>query len=461
LNDEKVYKNIFHKGKFVGVFQFTNTGAQNLAKRAKPNDIIDISAITSIYRPGPLSANVDKSYVKAKKDLEGVEYLNSIVEEVTKETAGFLIFQEQIALLAHKLGKDISLEEGNKLRKLLTKKGTGKGAEEKEDIRKRFIEGCADKSIDTEAAEALWRNFEYFSGYGFNKSHAVAYSILSYQCAWLLNYYPECWTAAFLDKEPESRKEGAIALAQKYGFTIETIDINKSTPQWEISQDGKTLLQPFSSIKGLGDKAVEQIMNNRPFDKIEDLLFNEGIVYSKLNKKALNVLGLSGALDSLSDERFNGCKHFWMACINDRPKNAKKLEENIKEYSDEIDFTVEDKIENVSNITGMFPFDLVMTKHIKESIRRHAVPSVGDWDNDLGVAWFIPREIIAKRTKLGKLYWILKVIDDTSTVTNIKCWGIKGDDRIHLNRPYAAKLDYSEEWGFSTRSIRHTFRLLG
>jgi hypothetical protein len=109
----------------------------------------------------------------------------------------------------------------------------------------------------------------------------------------------------------------------------------------------------------------------------------------------------------------------------------------------------------------MFPFDLVMTKHIKESIRRHAVPSVGDWDNDLGVAWFIPREIIAKRTKLGKLYWILKVIDDTSTVTNIKCWGIKGDDRIHLNRPYAAKLDYSEEWGFSTRSIRHTFRLLG
>ena len=461
LNDEKVYKNIFHKGKFVGVFQFTNTGAQNLARRAKPNDIIDISAITSIYRPGPLSANVDKSYVKAKKDLEGVEYLNSIVEEVTKETAGFMIFQEQIALLAHRLGKDISLEEGNKLRKLLTKKGTGKGAEEKEDIRKRFIEGCADKSIDTEAAEALWRNFEYFSGYGFNKSHAVAYSILSYQCAWLLNYYPECWTAAFLDKEPESRKEGAIALAQKHGFTIETIDINKSAPQWEISQDGKTLLQPFSSIKGLGDKAVEQIMNNRPFDKIEDLLFNEGIVYSKLNKKALNVLGLSGALDSLSDERFNGCKHFWMACINDRPKNAKKLEENIKEYSDEIDFTVEDKIENVSNITGMFPFDLVMTKHIKESIRRHAVPSVGDWDNDLGVAWFIPREIIAKRTKLGKLYWILKVIDDTSTVTNIKCWGIKGDDKLHLNRPYAAKLDYSEEWGFSTRSIRHTFRLLG
>ena len=461
LNDQEVYKNIFHKGKFVGVFQFTNAGAQRLARRSKPNDIIDISAITSIYRPGPLSAGVDKSYVKAKKDLKNVNYLNDIVEEVTKETAGFLIFQEQIALLAHKLGKNVTLEEGNKLRKLLTKKGTDKGVEEKEDIRQRFVEGCLDKSIDRETADSLWRNFEYFSGYGFNKSHAVAYSILSYQCAWLLNYYPECWTAAFLDKEPESRKEAAISLAQKHGFKIENINVNTSTAQWEIAEDGKTLIQPFSSIKGLGDKAIEQIMNNRPFNAVEDLLFNEEVVYSKLNKKALNALCLSGALDTLCDERFNGCKHFWMSCINDRPKNIKKLEENIKEYSSEVDFTVEDKIENVSNITGMFPFDLVMTKDIKESIKRHRVPAVGSWDKNLGVAWFIPREIIAKRTKLGKLYWILKVVDDTSTTTSIKCWGIKDDDRIHLNRPYAAKLDHSEDWGFSTRSIRHTFKLLG
>ncbi len=93
--------------------------------------------------------------------------------------------------------------------------------------------------------------------------------------------------AAFLDKEPESRKEAAISLAQKYGFDIEQININTSTKQWEIAEDGTTLIQPFSSIKGLGDKAVEQIINNRPFDKVEDLLFNEDIVYSKLNKKAL------------------------------------------------------------------------------------------------------------------------------------------------------------------------------
>ena len=267
--------------------------------------------------------------------------------------------------------------------------------------------------------------------------------------------------AAFLDKEPESRKESAINLAQKYGFKIENININTSTAQWEIAEDGKTLIQPFSSIKGLGDKAVEQIMNNRPFTTAEELLFNEDIVYSKLNKKALNVLCLSGALDPLVDDRFNGCKHFWASCIQNRPKNTKKLEENIREFTDEDDFSIEEKIDNVSNLTGIFPLNLVMTNTIKESIKRYAVPAIGSWDKALGVAWFIPREILRKTTKNGKPYWIVRVIDDTSESTSIKCWGVREGDAIHLNRPYAAKLDHSEEWGFSTRSIRHTFKLLG
>tara|TARA_Y100000004_G_C8909042_1_gene410060 strand:+ start:1 stop:807 length:807 start_codon:yes stop_codon:yes gene_type:complete len=267
--------------------------------------------------------------------------------------------------------------------------------------------------------------------------------------------------AAFLDKEPESRKEQAISLAQKHGFKVKNIDINTSTSQWEISEDGKTLLQPFTSIKGLGDKAIEQIVENRPFNSIEELLFNEDVVYSKLNKRALHALCLSGALDSLCDDRFNGCKHFWMACVEDRPKNEKKLLENIKKYDTEADFSVEDKIEHVTTLTGMFPFSLVMTKSIKESISRYAVPAIGSWDKDLGVAWFITREVIPKRTKTGKPYWILKVIDDQSNSVSIKCWGVKPEDSIHINRPYAAKLDHSEDWGFSTRSVKHNFRLLG
>ncbi len=231
--------------------------------------------------------------------------------------------------------------------------------------------------------------------------------------------------AAFLDKEPESKKEAAIALAQKMGFYIENININTSNRHWEIGDDGVTLIQPFSSIKGLGDKAIDQILENRPFAKIEDIIFNKDVVHAKLGKKALDVLCRSGALDCIIDDRFNGCKHFWMACIQDKPKSEKSLAENISLYSPEEDFSREEKIDYVSDLTGMFPFDLVLTRQIRESIDRHCVPALGNWDKDLGVAWFIPREVIQKKTKNDKPYWIVKVIDNTSTTTAIKCWGIK------------------------------------
>ena len=461
ISDKEVYENIFKAGKFAGIFQFTQKGAQNFCKRAQPDNIIDLSAITSIYRPGPLGANVDKSYVKAKKDPSKIHYVHQIVKEVTKETYGFLIFQEQIALLAHRLGKDISLDEANLLRKLLTKKGTGKGAKDKKKIEVKFIAGCKEKGIDESTARQLWQTFEYFSGYGFNKSHAVSYSILSFQCAWLLNYYPSEWMAAFLDKEPEGRKEEAINIAKRSGFDIKPLDINTSGTQWEISDDGKTLVQPLTSIKGLGAAATTQILQNRPFPDVESFLFNEDIVYSKLNKKSLDVLCRSGAMSGLIDNRFTGGKHFWSAVAVDRPKNFKKFSENIETYAPEGEFTDEEKIEYISSLTGIFPIDMVVDTEIQTKLDEHCIPPIGEWDDDLGVAWFIPREVIKKKTKHGKSYWIIKVVDTTSLTTSIKCWGVKEKDTIRLNKPYMGKLDYNEQWGFSTRSMYYNFRMLG
>lgn len=462
LDDQEVYKNVFHKGRWAGVFQFTEGGAQNFCKRAQPTNIIDLAAVTSIFRPGPLSAKVDKHYVNAKADPESIEYVNDVVREVTQETYGFLIFQEQIAMLAHLLGENLSLDEGNLLRKVLTKKGTGKGATLKKQLHEKFFQGCIKKGMRANEAEQLWKTFEYFSGYGFNKSHAVSYSILSFQCAWLLNYYPAEWMAAFLDKEPEKRKEKAINLAKKSGFRIQPLDINTSGSVWEISEDGKTLIQPLTSIKGLGDTAIKQIVDNRPFEKIEDFLFNENIIYSKLNKKALDVLVRSQALEPLMDKRFSGMKHFWSTVAVDRPKNLKKFTENVTLYEPEGDFTDEEKIEYLVSLTGVFPMALIMSDKIREELEQHVVPPLGEFDSDLGVAWFVPREVIPKKTKHGKVYWILKATDSTSTLTSIKCWGIDPErDRIHINRPYMAKLDYDAQWGFSTRSLKYNFKLLG
>lgn len=460
LNDEEVYKNIFHDAKWAGVFQFTEPGAQNFCSSVKPNSIIDISAITSIFRPGPLSAKVDKNYIAAIRNPGDVKYLNDVHREVTEETYGFLIFQEQIALLAHRLGKDLTLDEGNLLRKVLTKKGTGKGHEVKDNIYKKFCDGCLEKGMTQREVDELWSSFEFFSGYGFNKSHAVSYSILSYQCAWLLNYYPAEWLAAFLDKEPEKKKEKAINIAKQLGYEISPLHINMSTYSWEVSDDGKKLIQPFSSIKGLGDAAVKQIMDNRPFNTIEEFLFNENIVYSKLNKKALDVLVRSEALNSLVDERFTGLKHFWSAVAVDRPKNKKRFLNNIETYAPEGDFTDEEMIEYKVNLTGVFPTHLVMTDGVREELDKHGVPPLGEYNKEIGVSWFIPREVVVKKTKTGKDYWIIKVIDSTNTTTSIKCWGIKEQDSLHLNRPYMAKLDYDEQWGFSVRNVRRNFKLL-
>ena len=462
FSNQEVYKNIFHKGKWAGIFQFTEKGAQNFCQKTKPESIIDLAAITSIYRPGPLSAGVDKMYVKAKSEPEDIEYPHELVKEVTEETYGFLIFQEQIAMLAHKLGNNITLDEGNALRKLLVKKGTGEKNDEKEDIKRRFIEGSASKGLSRGAAEEMWATFEYFSGYGFNKSHAISYSILSYQCGWLLNYYPAEWTAAFLDKEPEGRKEKAIGIAKRHGFGIQPLNINQSGKVWEISDDGKVLIQPLTSIKGLGDAAMQQIIDNRPFNNIEEFLFNENITYSKLNKRALDVLCRGGALDCLMDERFAGGKHFWSAVAVDRPRKEKNLLDNIVRYAPEGEFSDEEKIEYLTDLTGIFPIGLVITDSIRESLEERYVPPISEHDPDLELVWFIPRKVITKKTKNGKNYYLVEVIDSNSALTAIKCWGVKPErDKIHINRPYMAKLQYDDQWGFSTRSIRHTFRLLG
>ena len=461
LNDKEVWQNIFHEGKWAGIFQFTETGAQTFCKNAKPDNIIDLSAITSIYRPGPLGAGVDRKYIGAKSSPEDVEYINKYVREVTEETYGFLIFQEQIAMLAHKLGKDLTLDEGNKLRKLLTKKGTGEVQAQKDKIFDKFKRGCLEKGMKDYEARELWETFEYFSGYGFNKSHAVSYCVLSYQCAYLLNYYPAEWLAAFLDKEPETRKERAIATAKSLGYNVEQLNVNTSGVDWEISDDGKTLIQPLSSIKGLGIKAIEQIINNRPFNTIEEFLFHEKITYSKLNKKSISALCLSQALNTLMDDRFSGMKHFYSAIAEDRPRKEKNLIENIATYEPEGDFSEEEKLEYLVNLTGVFPINAVVTPRVRKKLEELYVPPISEFDPSLGVTWFIPRECKLKKSKNGKNFYVVKVIDDNNETTVIRCWGVDPEkDIVQINRPYMAKLNYNQQWGFSTFSMRKMFKLL-
>lgn len=463
LEDQAVYTNIFHEGRWAGVFQFAEAGAQSFCQRAKPRSVVDISAITSIFRPGPLSAGVDKDYIAAKEDPDSVVYPNDYIRADTEETYGFLVFQEQIARIAHRIGENLTLDEGNKLRKVLIKRDP-ESQKTKDKLFQKFADGAAKKGIPRSEAVDMWQNFEYFSGYGFNKSHAVSYSILSYQCAWLLNYYPAEWMAAFLDKEPDARKEKAISIAKYQGFEVLPININLSGGVWEISEDGKSLIQPLTSIKGFGEKAMKEVVDHRPFKTIEEFLFHERILYSKLNKKNIDVLCRSGALATLQDSRFTGAKHFWSAVAVMRPRKLKELEKNISdiELREEGEFSKGEKINSLVELIGQFPLSEVMPDETIESLREREIPAIGDFDpEEDDVVWFIPREVIKKKTKRGATYVIIECVDDTSKITKIKCWNFKDTTHIAINRPYVGRIEYDEQWGFSTRSAAHNFRLVG
>jgi DNA polymerase III subunit alpha len=473
FDDREVYHDVFHNGKWAGIFQYTELGAQNLCSNVKPLSLIDLATITAIYRPGPLGFDVDKKYLRARERPKSVRYLNDIHKKITKDTFGFLIFQEQIAKLVHELGKNISLDEGNMLRKVLTKKGTGKEVKIKESIYDRFIEGCLEKDISKRDSDGLWDTIVSFSQYGFNYSHSLAYSVISFQCAWFMHYHPECWMAAYLQIESEKpdsaaskhKKEKAIAFAKSMGYEVKAPSVNHSSDTWEISSDGQTLFQPLTDVKGVGAAAYRDLIEYRPFNKIEDILFHSEM--KSPNKSVLDKLIRAGAMDELMDNRFNGLKHFWSVVAVEKPKTESTFLANLEnpDFLEEGNFSTSERIAYISQLTNVFPIDMVLTPAVQRQLKTYGIPPIGDYDKDLMYCWFIPREIVVRKTAKGKMYWILKVIDSTFKMTQIKCWGIKeGRDKIILNKPYVVKkLDYSEQWGFSTpwsSSIKENFMLM-
>jgi len=223
-----------------------------------------------------------------------------------------------------------------------------------------------------------------------------------------------------LDKEPESRKEKAINLAKQHGYKIKPLNINYSESTWKIEGED-TLIAPLTGIKGFGDAAFEQVLQHRPFDTIDELLFHDDVKYSKLNKKALDVLCRSGALEDLIDERFTGDKHFWSAAVVDRPKNRKRFDENIEKYRPEGSFTEDEKIGFLADLTGIFPVSMVMSQHIMDKLDAKGVPPISEYDQELMFCWGIIRSVTKKKTKNGKHFFVVKVIDSNSVETQIRC----------------------------------------
>lgn len=296
LNDEKAYQ-IYAQGKTVGVFQVEGKGITEWFKRLKPTNIEDINAMIALYRPGPVE--LIPSYIKRKFGQEKIEYLHPKLELILKETYGIAIYQEQLMKIAQVLA-GFSLSEADVLRKAIGKKISRLLEEQKN----KMIDGMVKSGINKETAEKIWSWYEPFASYGFNKSHSVAYALISYQTAYLKAYYPiEFLTALFIHEGNDvERIKELFDEAKRWNIKILPPDINESRENFTIVDD-HTIRFGLASVKNVGRKLVEDIIEERdkngPFTSIAN--FIRRVRSKDLNKKSLEALVKSGALDCLED----------------------------------------------------------------------------------------------------------------------------------------------------------------
>jgi DNA polymerase-3 subunit alpha len=295
LDDINVMRHIFWKGNFGAIFQFSNPGIRALARRVKPDSFVDISAICSLYRPGPLQGGYDRIYVQAKHSGEQFSMGHPFLDKILGKTKGCLVFQEDIMRVCREFGK-MTGKEVNRVRKVLLKKDKSKTEEflkkENDELYASFIKGTREQAYPDDRALKLWEDIKSFGGYAFNRAHSDAYSVVTMQTAHLATYYPlEFYTAA-LTRAQANAIQTLISDIQKTGTKILPVDINRSKGP-NVMEDGAIRLS-LGRVLGVGPAVIEKIVDNAPYTSFQDFLDR-----SRAGKTAVEALVLVGAFGSL------------------------------------------------------------------------------------------------------------------------------------------------------------------
>lgn len=309
---------IFQEGDTVSVFQFESGGMQKLLRDAHPDRFEDLVALTSLYRPGPM--DLIPEYLDCKLGRASVNYLDPRLEPILSETYGVMVYQEQVMQIAQVIG-GYTLGGADLLRRAMGKKKP----EEMAKHRSIFVDGAAKNGIEAATATKLFDLMEKFAGYGFNKSHAAAYSMISYQTAYIKKTFPSAFYSAWLTIEGQENTDSIpplIADAAKRGLEILPPDINKSQSIFSPSPEDPTKLRyGLLGLKGLGADAAAHIEQTRKQQgEFTDLLdFCKKIGKGYLNRKGIEILVKSGAFDSLHPNRSEAIAYL--------PKALKYLDE--------------------------------------------------------------------------------------------------------------------------------------
>jgi len=300
MNDAKAFE-LLQSCQTTAVFQLESRGMKDLIRKLVPDSFDEIVALVALFRPGPLESGMVGDYIDRKHGRSVVQYPHPAIEHILKPTYGVILYQEQVMQIAQELA-GYTLGAADILRRAMGKKKPAEMAKQ----RIIFVEGAMDRGVDEDLANLIFDQMETFAGYGFNKSHSAAYALIAYQTAWLKSHYSSAFMSAVLSSDMDNTDKVDEFIHECRELELEVLppDINSSHHAFTVVDD-KTIRYGLGALKGVGHAAIDSIELEReaggPFSDISD--FCNRIDHHKTNKRAMDVLTRSGALDELDADR--------------------------------------------------------------------------------------------------------------------------------------------------------------
>ena len=320
------------------MFQLESRGLKDIIKRLKPDKFDDLVALVALYRPGPLQSGMVDDFID-RKNGANVEYLHPLIEDVLRPTYGVILYQEQVMKIAQVLG-GYSLGSADILRRAMGKKKY----EEMQQQREIFVNGAVKNNVEKNKAEYIFDLMEKFAGYGFNKSHSVAYALIAYQTAYLKTHFKEPFIAAVLSSDMDNTDKVVRFVKECEYMNISLVppNINKSNYFFNVNNNNE-IIYGLGAIKGIGNSIIEIIINERKengdFNSLDDLL--KRCSSHKINKRVIEALIKSGCLDM-----FNETRATLLSIYPESMKMAEQNSKNIQQGQIDIFGFTEEVIEN-------------------------------------------------------------------------------------------------------------------
>jgi DNA polymerase-3 subunit alpha len=438
-DDPKVFQTITG-GILKGIFQLESSpGMKKLAMRMKPDKIEDLIALIALHRPGPLGGGMVEKYISCKHGLEEPEKLHEKLKPVLSETYGVVIYQEQVMQIANLLG-GISMADADVLRKAMGKKEPRLISK----FKQNFIKGAQQNGVPPETAERIFEILKEFGGYGFNKSHAAAYAMLSYHTAYLKTYYPVEFMTAVLSshKMTQEKISEYIAECKKMGIEVLPPDINKSEAEFSIEEvDSKRMIRyGLSDIKGVGEKASVEIVSARKSTGRFRSIFHfcENVDLRVVDRKVIENLIRAGAFDTFGFNRRQLLDVISKAIIWAQDRQAEKASRQLTIFGIKTsqiqepslpemeEFSVEEMISDESHLLGEY-FTCNPIKKYERFIQLYSDNLIEDFhellDQQIKMGCVIRniKELIVKHgPKKGARYYQLTLTD----VAGSMCEGV-------------------------------------